>query len=60
MKWTSPVFCRYVLHDMVRKKGESGISDDLLMNAVVYKTCKVEIVKNNTRDCNTRPLIIQR
>ena len=30
---------------MVGKKGESGISDDLKMNIVVYKSCKVEIVK---------------
>ena len=45
MKWTSPVFCRCLLRDMVGKKGESGISDDFEMKVVVYKTCKIEIVK---------------
>ena len=45
MKWTSPIFCRCLLHNMDGKKGESGISDDLKMNVVVYKSCKIEIVK---------------
>ena len=45
MKWTSPIFCRRLLHNLVGKKGESGISDDLYMNVVVYKSCKIEIVK---------------
>ena len=45
MKWISPVFCRCLLHDVVGKKGESGISDNLPIDVVVYKSCKIEIVK---------------
>ena len=45
MKWTSPVFRRCLIQDMVGKKGKSEISHDLSMNIVVYKNCKIEIVK---------------